>query len=529
MPNNDYLSSGASIPARTSIDTSDTSNIREKREWEDAKLFGARTAITVGETEEDTNILDFLRDMGRSAVDNTKSFLQGNVNNGKLLTRSSAGIFGMPYQFPEIVDTLADNSDYGRKYLEKIVTDMPVLFLSPGEPVFMADYDKRDVQAMVDDMLDNERDVSITDIGLRNDGRYYSFESKFTDCCRYVDIAVRALASFKGIGNVSIPVPSGGNMKMHSFSLRKLMNKDFARYFGAQTSIPFYLESETQISESFSNDTSESFISSTANAISDKAREAQFLMGSHGFSDSPLYKGLKNAAANSISAMNDVIDMLPVGKTILSTITQELVTVASGGKLVFPEIWSGSSYSRSYSINMKFRSPDPDPLSILLNVELPIIILISMTAGRQFGRSANAYGSPYIVRGTYKSIFACDLGIISDLSISRGGENGWNGLGQATTADVSVTLKDLYSNMFISKTAAGLMANTAQLDWLSVLAGLDMNMPTQSRRAGLYARLAIEDLKSVPGNLWGRFGEGLNRFVNKTLNVTIGDDIRYSN
>lgn len=443
-----------------------------------------------------------------------------------LITNMINGIFGIPYQFSQMVDLPIEGTDFGRMYMEKVIGDMPVLFLSPGEPLFMAGYNTKTIQSMVNSFMDNPDEVDIDDIIGETEGRYYQFESKLEDCAKYINTAACALAKFKGIEDEVIPTPTGGSIRMREFNILRLLNPDFSRHFGAQTSIPFYLDSETQISENFSNDTTESMLSQKANSLSDTAREIQFLLGTHSVLESPLYKAMQNAVGSTIGGTTNIIESLPVGKNVLGALTSELTTVVSGGRMVFPEIWSGSSYSRNYSINLKLRSPDPDPLSIFLNVDLPIIILVAMASGRQFGASANSYGSPYLVRASYKSVFACDLGIISSLDITRGGEGRWNGAGMATSADVSISIKDLYSTMFISHTVGGLLNNTSELDWLALMAGMDMNQNDYTRRLNLAAYLVENKIRNIPETVWSKFKGGMNKAANNFLSK-LGADMRY--
>ena len=445
-----------------------------------------------------------------------------------LMTNMINGIFGIPYQFSEIVDIPVQGTDFGRKYMEKVIANMPVLFISPGEPIFMPGYNNRTIKSMVNAMLDNEDDsYSIEDMTDGVEGRYYSFNPDMYGCSNYINTAARALAKFKGIENERIPTPTGGNMRLKNMKIQSLLNPSFQRYFGAQTSFPFYLDSETQISESFSNDTTESMLAQKANSMTDTAREIQFLMGTHGVTNSNLYNSVHSAVGSTLEGMGNLVDSLPVGKNILGALTNELTTVVAGGKMVFAEIWSSSGYSRSYSINIKLRSPDPDPLSIFLNVDLPILVLVSMAAGRQFGTSANSYGSPYLVRCTYKSVFACDGGIISSLDITRGGEGKWNSAGMATSADITITIKDLYSTMFISKTPAGMVNNIAELDWLALMAGLDMNQTDYTRRLNLGLYLAGSQIAGTPDRLWNRFAQGMNQTTARFLSK-LGMDMRYN-
>ena len=163
-----------------------------------------------------------------------------------------------------------------------------------------------------------------------------------------------------------IPIP--GTMKDEKLSeidIEDFVSTDFTKIFGTNCVLPFYLDAETSISEDFGNDTTESMISQTANGFSQTAREIQFILGSR--DGGGLMKAMGSAVTeigtNLAEAAGQLSDAL-AGKNLLSRITGELTTIVSGGKIIFPEIWSGSSYSKSYNISLKLRSPDPDPVSI---------------------------------------------------------------------------------------------------------------------------------------------------------------------
>ena len=97
--------------------------------------------------------------------------------------------------------------------------------------------------------------------------------------------------------------------------------------------------------------------------FSQTAREIQFILGSKG--GGGLAKALKDIAVNVSDAVTEVAGNLAdafAGKNLLTRVAGELITIVSGGKIIFPEIWSGSSYSKFYNITLKLRSPDPDLL-----------------------------------------------------------------------------------------------------------------------------------------------------------------------
>ena len=535
MPDNDTTitnptpvpdSSGSkpSDPGYQYVDTSIEETADEENE-EFEELYGKQTTF-----ESYDDLLDSLEN------DENVYQVNGKKNNStyaKKITNSITGIFGLPYQFSPEVDPIMDekgdfkiedsvsrnnkNNDntihVGRKYTQKILSVMPVLFLTPGEPLFMGKGSAKGHAAL--SLAQNlysalNSDSSIDDDDIDEDGRYYTFAQNFPEYKKYANTALRSLAFYMGISDMVIPIP--GTMKdkkLSKIDIEDFVSTDFTKIFGTNCVLPFYLDAETSISEDFGNDTTESMISQTANGFSQTAREIQFILGSR--DGGGLMKAMGSAVTeigtNLAEAAGQLSDAL-AGKNLLSRITGELTTIVSGGKIIFPEIWSGSSYSKSYNISLKLRSPDPDPVSIFLNVYLPIVLLVSLAAPRQIGNKSNSYQAPFLVRATYKSIFNCDLGIVQSLSITKGGSDKWNVMGQPYTADVTLTLKDLYSSMFISK-MMGIIANTAEMDYLATMAGVNLNDYEFTRLMKMAAMILRDAPRDYVNDFWGGVKRGL--------------------
>lgn len=452
------------------------------------------------------------------------------------MVKSINGIMGVPYQFDTEIDIPYETgATVGRKYMEKILSVMPVMFVTPGEPVFMDGYGKDAKKKMVDKLLNNfitehlseggvdDEGSTLDELAGNDDGRYYSFGSQFAEYCKYANMALRVLAQFMNIGHVKIPTANGGKTRLRNVRVQDLLSNSFRKAFAADSVIPFYLDAETSITENFSNDTTESILSQTANQGSEIARQIQFVAGSH--DPGGIVGAVKDAVSGAgDSLLNTGADLMNnlgssvFGNGLINRVTSELTTIVTGGKIVFPEMWNSSSYSKSYNITMKLRSPDPDPVSIFLNIYAPIILWVSMAAPRQVGNSANSYASPFLVRCTYKSIFNVDLGIVQSLDITTGGEDKWNALGQPTQAEITVTIKDLYSTMFISK-GAGIINNTAQMDYLALKAGVDMNRLEATRMINLAAMMISNVPEDILVNAWSNVKESLNKRANKILGI----------
>lgn len=421
-----------------------------------------------------------------------------------LLTTQMNGIFGIPYQFSELVDQVIPGTEFGRKYSEKIIAPMPLLFLSPGHPAFMRDFDnsdKRSILGSISDILTGDTSNSTVDEILDGYGRYYSFKFAYDEYYEFVNHTLRILASYMGIGKQTVTI-GNESRTLDSIRWERTLNRSFSQYINTAEAIPFYLDSEVSVSENFSNNTSPSMLSQMADSLSDKAREITFLLGDlSGIQAEAIQDAVGGGVNASGEFLQNIMGEWDTGRNILSSLTSDFKTVATGGKLVFPEIWSDSDFGRSYTLNFKFRSPDADTLSIFLNLYVPIIHLIAMAAPQQMG--ANGYKSPFLVRAFYKGIFNCDMGMITSLDLTRGKESCWNANGLPTSMDVSMTIKDLYSSFFISKQDDyKYINNTALIDYLCMLAGVNFNKPELTRMIETYLLTLRSSIIDKPGNIW---------------------------
>lgn len=433
----------------------------------------------------------------------------------KLLTNNLTGIYGMPYQFMESVDRRIAGNTFGRKYAEKIVSRMPLLFLTPGKQSFMTEFSKQDkkniLNKLVDVTLGKSNNTDIDDIITRT-GRYYTFEFAYKEYFEYVNPMCNITAKLLGIGNKTIDI-GGYKHKLSSFDWSKVLNSSFKSYFAANENIVFYINSNTSISESFSNDTRESSLLSSVNGLSDQAKELNFLIGAT--TGHEIAKMNVEGYETAISSINSIIDNYLNGSGVLKGLASNATTVLSGGKLIFPELWSDSDFSRSYDVDIKLRSPDRDPLSLYLNIIVPYIHLLAMTAPRQL--NPNGYSAPFLVRAFYKGQFNVDMGIITSLSVTKGKEMSWSDNGIPTEMDISLSIKDLYTSMFISnnKDIGQMMNNTALMDYLSNMVGLNLSKPEILRQLDVYAMLIGARTSQMPNKIWSGFEQNISNMLQK--------------
>lgn len=450
--------------------------------------------------------------------------------------KSIRGIMGKPHQFLPYtdprVDLSMDNQAFGRVYAEKIIKPMPLLFMTPGIPSFMSSFSKKQKKTVLENFA-SKLEIKIgnfDELVTSKGGKYYSLKFSYIDYFSYVNAMLRSAAFYLGIedetlnddgkklGSLNWFFTNGDIVTNDIFDNNGLSNF-LGTYAGA---IPFYVEAETRTSDDFSNSTTQSSLSSSIDGVSDQARELNYLIGNvaGNIGAGQMYDELMSIGGDAISNTADTVEGLLGGGNIISNIMSKLQTIISGGRMVFPEIWSDSSFSRSYRITIKLNSPSGDKLSIFYNILVPIYHLIAFVLPRN--STGQTFYSPFLVRAYYKGIFNIDMGIITDMSVSKGSDGEWTPDGLPTTAEVSFEIKDLYDVLSMSKADSdmdkGILSNISELDYIANSCGININEPEITRTIKMAVTLGFTD-KIRDKFEMGMFGNVTQFFNQKIQNI----------
>ena len=422
------------------------------------------------------------------------------TSNGgtKFLSNNLSSIFGIPYQFMSTVDRRLDGNMFGRKYAEKIVGRLPLLFIAPGRQEFLQNYsNKQDVVSIINDLVDGNGKMSNADIQSRS-GKFYNFARDTKNYFNYVNPMCQVVAQMMGIGSKKITI---GNYtsSLRSFNWSRVLNNDFSSYFGLGDNLVYYIDGLNSVSESFSNSTRQSQLAGTINA-----KEINFLIGEK--AQSKAAQAASAAGDATAGQMANLVNSLTGGGGVISNMINQanIDAILEGGKLIFPEMWDDSEYGGgNYSLNIKLRSPDCDSLSLYLNIMVPYIHLLALILPHRM--SANAYSSPFLVRACYKGVFNIDMGIITGMSVSKGKEGSWNDQGIPTEMDISIDIKDLYTSLTAGSMShpAQIVNNTALMDYLSIMSGINLATDEVDRIKTIYnVILHTNKITQTPSNLW---------------------------
>ncbi len=456
-----------------------------------------------------------------------KKYEVQSVDPATIIAKNLNGIHGMPYQFMDTTDVRVEGTVFGRKYLERVVNKLPLLIMSPGKVDFMPNSSKKDAASVLMNLAEKAAQIADrSDLSemLSGSGRYYSFAYNYSEYYSAVNTMCRSGAVFLGIQDVKVNY-SGYTSKLESFNWSKMLGTDFGNYFSAKESVVFYVDSVNQVSDSFSNSTTESQLASKVNQYSEIGKEINFLLGTQ--TGHKFWFNTQDIE-NTLTSVNDIADKYLKGNQLFKDIGSNFSTIASGGKLIFPQIWDDSSFSRSFDVNLKLRTPDCDKLSWYLNIYVPLCHLICFVAPMQ--TTPMGYSSPFLVKAFYKGLFNIDLGIVTDMSISKGKEGAWTLDGLPTEVDISMTIKDLYQSILSIVTndnnsitkAKWFLNNTTLMDYMSNMCGININQPDIQRTLSIYKMLVVGGVKNIPNSIFTRIEQGVTNKVISFYNKIFG-------
>lgn len=516
----------------------------------DSSSSSTSTSNTPATTEE---IKDAATKQTSSGLDSIyTSMLKSGYGINKLDKMSR--IIGMPYHFTNETDyrPYANDGLYlGRKFLENIIHEAPIISLVPGIPSYLPELSEEDkttfgeyVQSATNGALLSD-DVK-TKI-MSQDARYFGFKANYAKYIRYVNMLCRQCSIYMGIGDETVP---GTTEKYKSYDWGKWMNMNYeskssgkynvwdrldskddkeedkdnvgfvtnllesidsmaSELYDDYKYVRCYVEANASFSEDNSNNTSSSKIAGLFDTLEGLAKEGIFLA-----EDSTFWESVKSSVGTLASSATGTAVGDDGPNSNISKLVSSATHILTGSNVIFPDMWSDSSYSKSYSFSLNLISPYGDNESIFLNIIVPMMFMIALSAPRQTG--PNTYGSPFLVKAFAKGWFSCEMGIIDSIRIEKGGDGtAWNIYGFPTEVKISLSIRDLYTNLMItSSTQPSLyFQNQGLIEFLAVTCGVDISTTHLLTKIQSYINTYITALTDIPSNIIDNFIQSLR---NKT-------------
>jgi len=364
------------------------------------------------------------------------------------------------------------------------------------------------------------------------DRRYYTFQAKYNQYYSYLETMLNAMWIKLGLGT----------KEENKFSLFSFFNSDAGTLDYEETlqekyksSLGFYV-TMSAVSEAVSNQELSVGLESQANTASDQFQRLNYITGmgtdkigagrrvlgvaneelkvfDSTMRNIGLSKSGQDGSGNSKFKITDFIKAAGNIATSqdLSSIVQAF-SVTNGMRVMYPNLWQSSNYSKNLNFNFNFISPYGDPLSIFQYVYVPFFSLLAFALPRQAAQ--NGYVSPFFIRGDIPGLFTSDLALISDLTWIRGGDgNLWTKDKLPRSISGSFTITDLYPYLTMVKRLSFLSANpsfTVFLDNMAGLGALYNNGESDSMNKywkQMINRVSGESNSSVTGELWNDFSQ----------------------
>lgn len=449
-------------------------------------------------------------------------------------------LFNSPFHLLSSADPIPNERvDLGRKYLECISAVQSIVYLVPGESAYMPGSTGSQKDSIAEVLMDELKGEStgestiksITETFTGKKGqKYFDFTHNYADYINYVNLLCRACAIFLEIGDVVGPDGetkykhyNWHNYKQSAFAPSKTdttyggifteeeddgtvasLAKSAAEFlFGDWQYIQFYADVGVTASDSLNNSTMKSKLAGMLTTGTDLMKELMFLGLNNG----------DNWFKNVQNTIHDVFSKLTGESKIVSRLETAAYAMAQGNNLIFPELYDGSTYSKSFSLKFNLVSPYGDKESIYLHCLVPMLHLLCFAAPRQVKGEANISTSPFLIKAFSRGWFQCNLGIVESLSIEKGNDNNWNVDGLPTSFEITMNIKDLYSNLMISKSTEPIsfFSNDSLMDYLTVTCGIDILKPSIVRKIKLIATVIGGALIDIPDKIFERLQQAINR------------------
>lgn len=223
------------------------------------------------------------------------------------------------------------------------------------------------------------------------------------------------------------------------------------QFYGGMDGITFRTEGTGPVSDSFSNQTTQSAIASAFNNTVQAVSDFKFNIGG-GVTGIDIIDGFMGTVKDAVAgvAAGSVIGNVP-----LALLGNSRVDIA--------EHWSDSTTNlHTETFNFYFEAPYSHPYSIATNVFLPLSLILPFVV--PFATGGSTYGSPFLIKAFQRGKSIIRLGIVRNASITFGeGPLGFTQDMKPRNARVSIEVADLEQVM-----AAPIARLTNPLDLLNL-------------------------------------------------------------
>ena len=279
--------------------------------------------------------------------------------------------------------------------------------------------------------------------------------------------------------------------------------------------VQFYIDPNSSDSENLSNEAGDSMLKGIFDSGSNMFKEMGFILNSGGIgtANSETMSKLQDFTSGAMQSLSDHLSGNAL-TGVLGRILSLSGNVVRGDNVIFPRVYQNSDYSKSYTFTVHLKSPYGNRLAYFLDICVPLMHLLALGIPRQ--SSANTYGSPFLVKAYVEGVFTCNMGLVTNMTITRGANDSSMTMdGLPTEVDVSITLEDLYSELTMTPQSSPLLFinNTSLIEYLAVTCGISLITPNLTKKAELVVTGLLNSVKDIPKNIISSAQEAIQNAV----------------
>jgi hypothetical protein len=190
--------------------------------------------------------------------------------------------------------------------------------------------------------------------------------------------------------------------------------------------------------ESFSNNTGESQAAAFANSKFQEGSNVAFTTMRGQFGESLVGQALSSAVGGLKALFQGAADSFSMDPLAAA--------ISGAAKIDIPDVWMGSSYSRSQSFSITCLAPYGDPETIFQTEYVPLACVLAGSLPRGTGHASHS--APFVCQAYCRGVFSSPLCMVESLSITRGADQfGWTMSRLPLKLQMQITLKDLSPTM----------------------------------------------------------------------------------
>jgi len=234
---------------------------------------------------------------------------------------------------------------------------------------------------------------------------------------------------------------------------------------------------DTPISEQFTNQYDESFVSRITNAVGGGINELRQIMGIRNLEElnakiQQMKQNVKQKGggffldtllgiAGQVTSAGAALEQAMGGNRS----TRAIANLFQGHKIEFPKVWRDSNYSTSYSFTIRLYNPNPgDVNSTFKHIITPLATLLLFVV--PYSDDGFTYDWPFFCKAYAPGLFKLKYGAFADIAVTKGGDTIAIAFNQIPAiVDVRITLIDLFSTML-----GGNGQQTNIVDYLATMA-----------------------------------------------------------